>query len=107
MKKLFLFVFISFISLANQLSENLKEYVGVYKMESVFNKCTILEQNGNLYAEVDQNGSNKLLPTDKKDVFKSTSAYGTIFTFYRNEKNEVISVNLFVMDNNVTGKKEN
>lgn len=105
MKKILLLSLITFFALANHSSITLKEYTGVYKMESVFEKCTITELEGNLYAEVDQNGSNKLLSTDKVDVFKSTSAYGTIFTFTRNEKNEVNAVNLFVMDNNVSGKK--
>jgi Domain of unknown function (DUF3471) len=105
MKKILLLSLISVLAFAQNGSISTKDYVGKYKMESYFEICTISEKQGELYAEVDTNGQNKLLKTDKEDIFKSTSSYGTIFTFTRNDKKEVISVSLHLMDNDVAGKK--
>jgi Domain of unknown function (DUF3471) len=105
MKKILLLALISISVLARNSSVDLKEYLGKYKMESYFEICTISEKDGELYAEVDTNGQNKLLKTDKPDIFKSTSSYGTVFTFTRNDKNEIIGVSMHLMDNDVAGKK--
>jgi Domain of unknown function (DUF3471) len=105
MKKILILSLISFSIFAQKASQNLKEYTGKYKMESFFEMCTITEKDGELYAEVDTNGQNKLIKQEKEDVFKSTSSYGTVFTFIRNDKKDVTGVSLHLMDNEVVGKK--
>jgi hypothetical protein len=105
MKKIVVFILVSTFVFAQKSSISLKEFVGKYKMESFFEICTITEKVDELYAEVDTNGLNKLLKTDKEDVFKSTSTYGTVFTFTRNDKKEVTGVSLHLMDNDVAGTR--
>jgi Domain of unknown function (DUF3471) len=105
MKKIVVFILVSTFVFAQKSSISLKEYVGKYKMESFFEICTITEKEDELYAEVDTNGLNKLIKTDKEDVFKSTSTYGTVFTFTRNDKKEVNGVSLHLMDNDVAGTR--
>ena len=85
---------------------NLQDYAGTYKMADFFTEATLEVKNGELFAELDAHGSNKLLKEAAKDVFKSTSSYGTIFSFLRNAEGKVISVKLELMGQDVSGVKE-
>lgn len=85
---------------------NLQDYAGTYKMAEFFTTATLEVKNGELFAELDAHGSNKLLKEAAKDVFKSTSSYGTIFMFKRNAEGKVVSVKLELMGQEVTGEKE-
>lgn len=85
---------------------NLDDYTGIYKMASFFKEAVLEVKGGELFAELDSYGSNKLLKEAAKDVFKSTSSYGTIFTFNRNAEGKIIGVKLALMDQEATGEKQ-
>ncbi len=117
MKNLFLILFftLGIFSLSAQTTTandtaattlNLQDYAGIYKMADFFKEATLEVKNGELFAELDVNGSNKLLKQEAKDVFKSTSSYGTIFNFKRNAEGRVVSVKLELMGQEVTGEKD-
>lgn len=111
MKKLLIFTFLCIFGInlyAQDPKKNeyyLKEYIGTYKMETFFESGTITEKEGFLYAELDSYGINKLIKQEAADTFISTSSYGTVFTFLRDENKRVIGVKLKIMDNEVNGKK--
>ncbi len=101
-----IFTFSSIFAQENKKEDTkLAEYIGQYKMESFFELGTITEKDGFLYAELDSYGINKLLKEEAADTFKSTSSYGTVFTFKRDSTNKVIGVSLKLMDNEVNGIK--
>ena len=85
----------------------LKEYAGSYKMKEFFSKYVVVYKNGELYAEADSYGENRILPQATPETFKSTSSYGTIVTFVRDDKKKVIGIKLKLMDQEVGGDKEN
>jgi Domain of unknown function (DUF3471) len=84
---------------------NLGEYVGNYKMETFFEIAKINTNEGNLYAEMDNNGGYKLLPYETTDCFKSTSSYGSIFSFIRDSNGKVIGLKLKILESEIEGKK--
>jgi predicted amidohydrolase len=86
-------------------TEALKAYAGRYTFSENFQQCTVVIKDGSLYAEVDQNGQNKLIAQKEPDKFQSTSSYGTIFTFRRNADKVVTSVKLELMGQEIIGEK--
>jgi hypothetical protein len=86
-------------------STALKQYAGVYKFSETFNQCTVVYKNGAIWAEVDENGQNKLIPQKDTDKFQSTSSYGTVFTFRRNADKVITSVKLELMGQEIVGEK--
>ena len=121
MKKTIFIALFSFLSLASMAKGSvsqdskhintdstaiLKEYSGSYKMSEFFAKYVVVFKDGALYAEADSYGENKILPQKTPDVFQSTSSYGTIITFIRDEKKKVIGIKLKLMDQEVSGEKE-
>jgi hypothetical protein len=87
-------------------SVNLKDFEGVYKFKETFEKGVVELKGGELFAEIDAYGSNKLLKEAGKDTYKSTSSYGTVFMFQRNVEGKVIGVKLALMGQELAGEKE-
>jgi Domain of unknown function (DUF3471) len=115
MKNLFLILFLTFstftlsaqtAAVSDSAKPNLEDYVGKYTFSEFFKQGTIEIKNGELFAELDEYGSNKILKQTEKDTFKSTSSYGTIYTFKRNDQGKIIGVKLELMGQEVTGEKE-
>jgi hypothetical protein len=115
MKKIFLLFALTFVcSIAFAQNSNeksaekptLKEFEGVFKFKETFQQVKFEYKNGDLYAEVDQNGQNKLLVLPETDKFKSTSSYGSIFTFKRDADKKIIGVKIEIMGNELEAQKE-
>jgi hypothetical protein len=107
---LFVFIFAASASFAQTAKDSvaiLKEFAGTYKMKEIFGKYTVVYKDGALYAEADSYGENKIIPQATANTFQSTSSYGTIVTFVRDEKKKVVGVKLKLMDQEVEGDKEN
>jgi hypothetical protein len=85
---------------------NLADFAGIYKFSDVFTEATLEVKGGELFAEVDSHGSNKILKQAGKDVFKSTSSYGTVYTFKRNAEGKVVGVKLELMGQEVMAEKQ-
>ena len=85
---------------------NLTDYAGTYKFTETFSQATVLVKDGLLFGEVDSYGSNKLLPQTDADTYKSTSSYGTVFVFKRDDAKKVIALTLKLMGQELTGDKE-
>jgi hypothetical protein len=85
---------------------NLKDFEGVYKFKETFEKGVVELKGGELFAEIDSYGSNKLLKEAGKDTYKSTSSYGTVFMFQRNAEGKVVGVKLALMGQELAGDKE-
>ncbi|MCU0340011.1 MAG: DUF3471 domain-containing protein [Spirosomaceae bacterium] len=110
MKKIFfitLFGLLGSVAMAQTTPDStaLKEYAGVYKFSETFTQCTVVYKNGAIWAEVDENGQNKLLPQKDADKFQSTSSYGTVFTFRRNANKVITSVKLELMGQEIIAEK--
>ena len=102
-------LFVQSITLNAQTAKtaSINDYVGSYSFSNFFSKGTIEEKDGDLYAELDSYGKNKLIKqTDKEDYFKSTSSYGTLFTFKRNADGKVVGLKLELMGEAVEGTKD-
>jgi hypothetical protein len=84
----------------------LNEFAGIYVFDNTFTSVIVVIKEGNLWAEVDQFGQNKLLPTDNSDKFQSTSSYGTVFTFLRDDDKKVVKVRLELMGQEIVGIKK-
>jgi Domain of unknown function (DUF3471) len=115
MKNLFSILFLTFstftlsaqtAAVSDTAKVNLTDYVGKYTFSEFFKQGKLEIKNDELYAELDEYGSNKILKEAGKDTFKSTSSYGTIYTFIRNAEGKVIGVKLELMGQEVTGNKE-
>jgi hypothetical protein len=118
MKRIFLlFIFTAFssaLSLTAQTetqqtapkAEDLTAFVGSYKFTEYFSKGVVEVKDGELYAEIDAYGKNKLIKQPEADTFKSTSTYGTVFKFKRNAEGKVNGVTLQLMGQELTGEKE-
>jgi hypothetical protein len=87
-------------------SVNLKDFEGIYKFKETFEKGVVELKGGELFAEIDAYGSNKLLKEADKDTYKSTSSYGTVFKFQRNTEGKVVGVKLALMGQELVGEKE-
>ncbi|GAB3171452.1 DUF3471 domain-containing protein [Telluribacter humicola] len=78
-----------------------EEYAGTYQFKNTefITNFVVKVSDGALYGEADSHGSNKLLPQDKPDVFKSTSQYGSLVTFKRDPSTrKVVGLVLHIMD---------
>lgn len=84
----------------------LTEFSGTYVFDNTFTSALVVVKDGGLWAEVDQFGQNKLMPTDNSDKFQSTSAYGTIFVFLRDDNKKVVKVRLELMGQEIVGMKK-
>ncbi|GAB3893595.1 hypothetical protein GCM10028803_07870 [Larkinella knui] len=90
-------------------STDLKAYAGTYTFaqNDNFKQVTITVENGELYGAVDAYPKNKLLKQATADTFKSTSEYGSVFTFIRDAATKAVTgFKLQIMGNEVTAKKE-
>jgi hypothetical protein len=83
----------------------LQQYAGTYKFTENFQQVVVEFKNGDLYAEVDQYGQNRII-AQKDGSFKSTSSYGTVYTFLRNAEKNVKGVKLELMGQSIEGVKE-
>ena len=90
----------------DSVAVNLTDYAGTYKFMETFSQATVLVKDGFLFGEVDSYGSNKLLPQTDADTYKSTSSYGTVFVFKRDDAKKVIALTLKLMGQELTGDKE-
>jgi Domain of unknown function (DUF3471) len=98
--------FLGFAQTAAADSTNLQQYVGTFKFQSTFQQCVFELKSDGLYVEIDQYGQNKVLREPEADKFKSTSSYGTLFTFLRNDKKEIKGIKIELMGQSLEGEKE-
>jgi hypothetical protein len=107
-----LFTLISSIGFAQTPTEGikvdtavLKEYVGIYKFDKTFKQCAFEYKNGDLHVEIDSYGQYRVFGLEA-DKFKSTSSYGTVFTFNRNGDKKVVGVKIELMGQELEGEKQ-
>ncbi len=87
-------------------TDDLAAYAGKYKFSGEFQGCLVRIKNGEMWAEVDSYGENKLLKQTTADVFQSTSSYGTVFTFVRDPETKAINgLKLELMGMSIIGEK--
>lgn len=92
---------------ASSDATDLKQYVGVYTFTEGFSKCTIELKNGDLYVEIDQHGQYRVVAQlPQADKFKSTSSYGTMFTFLRNDEKAINRLKVELMGQELIGTKQ-
>ena len=90
-------------------STDLKAYAGTYTFAPNDNvkQYIITVENGELYGAVDTNPKNKLVKQAAADTFKSTSQYGSIFTFSRDAASKkVTGFKIQIMGNELTATKD-
>ena len=90
-------------------STDLKAYAGTYTFAPNDNvkQYIITVENGELYGAVDTNPKNKLVKQAAADTFKSTSQYGSIFTFSRDAASkQVTGFKIQIMGNELTATKD-
>jgi hypothetical protein len=83
----------------------LKTFAGKFTFSSTFQQCVFEYKNGDLHAEVDSYGQNRIFAIGE-DRFKSTSSYGTEFTFLRDANKKITGVRLALMGQELEGTKE-
>ncbi|GAB3342425.1 hypothetical protein GCM10027299_57220 [Larkinella ripae] len=124
MKKLLLFAFaltISTLVFATQKpgissalvqsadSTDLKAYAGTYTFASndTFKQFVVTVENGELFGAVDTYPKNKLVKQPAADTYKSTSEYGSVFTFSRDAASkQVTGFKIQIMGNELTATKD-
>lgn len=87
----------------------LTEYAGTYKFSDngYFTKLTLTVENGKLYGQVDENEKYEYVRQTNPDAFKSTSSYGSLFTFTRDTASrQVTGFTMQIQGNEISGKKE-
>ena len=112
MKKIVVFIiaFVGFLNVSfaqTTPADSLKQYVGEYKMQdgSPIEKYKVLIKDGFLFGETELSGSNKLLKQKELDTYLSTSTYGSIIIFLRDEKKKVNGLKISVQGNDIIGDK--
>lgn len=89
--------------------KDLLVYAGTYTFaeNGTFTKLTITVESGEIYGQVDSNDRYKLVRQPEADTFKSTSSYGSIFTFTRDPNTKAVTgFKMKIMDNNLEGTKD-
>ena len=80
-------------------------YVGKYKYEGLpFDYMTIRVKDGKLHYEGGEYNGFLLPVKDKKGVFDASGV--ALFSFFRNEQNEVVELNIDYQGQSFSGKKE-
>lgn len=90
-------------------STELKSYAGTYTFaqNDNFKQFVITVENGELFGAVDTYPKNKLVRQPAADTFKSTSEYGSVFTFIRDAATKVVSgFKMQIMGNEITATKD-
>jgi hypothetical protein len=90
-------------------STELKAYAGTYTFaqNDNFKQFVVTVENGELYGAVDAYPKNKLVKQATADTFKSTSEYGSVFTFSRDAATKAVTgFKIQIMGNEVTAKKD-
>lgn len=90
-------------------STALKAYTGTYTFASNdnFKQLILTVENGELYGAVDAYPKNKLVKQPAADTFKSTSEYGSVFTFTRDAATQqVTGCTMAIMGNTITARKD-
>jgi hypothetical protein len=90
-------------------STDLKAYAGTYTFaqNDNFKQFIVTVENGELYGAVDTYPKNKLLKQATADTFKSTSEYGSVFTFSRDQATKLVTgFKVQIMGNEITAKKD-
>lgn len=90
-------------------SIDLKAYAGKYtfSQNDTFKHFTITLENGDLYGAVDEYPKNKLVKQATAETFKSTSEYGSVFTFTRDAATKLVTgFKIQIMGNEVTATKD-
>ncbi|GAA4467723.1 hypothetical protein GCM10023189_51880 [Nibrella saemangeumensis] len=89
--------------------KELQQYAGTYTFteNGTFQKLTITVEKGELYGQVDSNESYKLVKQSEPDSYKSTSTYGSVYTFTRDPNTKAVTgFRMKIMDYNLEGKKD-
>ncbi|WP_229311124.1 DUF3471 domain-containing protein [Larkinella soli] len=89
--------------------KELQQYTGSYKFTANdnFQKLTVTVENGDLYGQVDANDRYKLVKQTEPDTFKSTSSYGSVFTFTRDPNTKAVTgFRMKIMEYNLEGTRE-
>ena len=90
-------------------STDLKAYAGTYTFAANdnFKQLVITVENGELYGAVDTYPKNKLVKQAAAHTFKSTSEYGSVFTFtHDTATKQVTGFTMEIMGNTITAKKD-
>lgn len=107
MKTLISLLFFAVMAAFTPQGTGVEEYAGIYKIkDGPLSTVTVSTESGKLFAEVDSYGKNEILKQDKADTFKSTSSYGTVYTFQRNADKKVVSVKIALMEQELVAEKE-
>lgn len=107
MKTLLSILLFAILTAFTQQGAGIEEYAGIYKIkDGPLSAITVSAENGKLFAEVDSYGKNEILKQDKADTFKSTSSYGTVYTFQRNADKKVVAVKIALMEQELVAEKE-
>ncbi|GAA4414052.1 hypothetical protein GCM10023187_43050 [Nibrella viscosa] len=89
--------------------KELQAYAGTYTFadNGTFQKLTITVENGELYGQVDSNERYKLVKQSEPDTYKSTSSYGSVYTFTRDATTKAVTgFRMKIMDYNLEGTKD-
>ncbi|MFD1140437.1 DUF3471 domain-containing protein [Larkinella insperata] len=90
-------------------STDLKPFAGTYTFDANDNlkQMVVTVENGELYGAVDTYPKSKLVKQAAADTFKSTSEYGSVFTFKRDAATkQVTGFSMEIMGNTLTAKKD-
>ncbi|GAB3936831.1 DUF3471 domain-containing protein [Larkinella terrae] len=90
-------------------STDLKAYTGKYTFaqNDTFKQFTITLENGDLYGAVDEYPKNKLVKQSAPETFKSTSEYGSIFTFTRDAATKAVTgFSIKIMGNELSATRD-
>lgn len=89
-------------------SADVAQFVGTYSFPSgsPVSSVTVTLEKGELYSEVDSYGRNKILKQSEDHIFKSTSSYGTMYTFQRDTNKVVTGVLMKLMEQELVATKD-
>ena len=88
--------------------DSLKQYVGnyVFKDGSPVSTYKVTLEGDVIMGEADSFGANKLLKQSGVDTYKSTSSYGSVFTFIRNADKKVVGFKMVIQGNDLFADKK-